>query len=548
MRPSNVPACACPWRTRSAPCSAIGSASRSLPRHVDALGLALERLRDRRVVEEHDPDVAVDDVHAARGDRLRLGGRLGVHLAQERLAEVGQHRAGEAADEALAPTMPTLEPPATAAVRAPSSTRMPAAASTLRELPSPAGVAVVVAEHGEDRQSRAGGRLREDLRLARARRGRQVAGEQDEVCLDSISANARSSALARSPGRMDVACRGDAHHAVRCCTFATSETTPAMPTPTFEELIEAMKVGASDPRSAPGSRSSSEAGWRSGRAAARSSEHDVDLSWPEDADAALEALRGRAANRAAAGGLALQGLARNGALIDIIFPPGGPSRSRRSSGRRARGDGDAAAGPRRRGRDDEQAPRPHRAGARLQRVLELARAIREQIDWEALRARTEASPFASAFFTLIEELGIVDVTDRATSTRAATNLPLHEGLEGRGSARRDHARDGCLRRRRPDCTSQHSSHSGDLLVSATTRELEPLISTGACGARPPSPGRWRQVSPLGLTFAVRNVSNHPVKVPLGERGPVAGREGCGRHDLRHRGSAAGRDRTDPFRP
>ena len=41
-------------------------------------------------------------------------------------------------------------------------------------------------------------------------------------------------------------------------------------------------------------------------------------------------------------------------------------------------------------------------------VLELARSLREQIDWDAVRGRTESSPFARAFFTLIEELGIVE--------------------------------------------------------------------------------------------------------------------------------------------
>jgi hypothetical protein len=40
--------------------------------------------------------------------------------------------------------------------------------------------------------------------------------------------------------------------------------------------------------------------------------------------------------------------------------------------------------------------------------LEIARALREQIDWDAVRARTNASPFAKAFFTLVEELGIVE--------------------------------------------------------------------------------------------------------------------------------------------
>jgi hypothetical protein len=40
-------------------------------------------------------------------------------------------------------------------------------------------------------------------------------------------------------------------------------------------------------------------------------------------------------------------------------------------------------------------------------VLRIARAVREQIDWEALRARTVESPYAKAFFPLCEELDIV---------------------------------------------------------------------------------------------------------------------------------------------
>lgn len=38
--------------------------------------------------------------------------------------------------------------------------------------------------------------------------------------------------------------------------------------------------------------------------------------------------------------------------------------------------------------------------------LEIARALREQIDWEEVRRRTEGSPYAKAFFTLIDELGV----------------------------------------------------------------------------------------------------------------------------------------------
>jgi hypothetical protein len=44
----------------------------------------------------------------------------------------------------------------------------------------------------------------------------------------------------------------------------------------------------------------------------------------------------------------------------------------------------------------------------LSSVLELARSLREQIDWNQVRGRTEKSPFARAFFTLVEELGVVE--------------------------------------------------------------------------------------------------------------------------------------------
>jgi predicted nucleotidyltransferase len=43
-------------------------------------------------------------------------------------------------------------------------------------------------------------------------------------------------------------------------------------------------------------------------------------------------------------------------------------------------------------------------------VLEVARACREQIDWEVLRERVGDWPYAKAFFTLVEELGLVRAT------------------------------------------------------------------------------------------------------------------------------------------
>ena len=41
-------------------------------------------------------------------------------------------------------------------------------------------------------------------------------------------------------------------------------------------------------------------------------------------------------------------------------------------------------------------------------ILEVARSLREQVDWNDVEARTKASPFARAFFTLGEGLGIVE--------------------------------------------------------------------------------------------------------------------------------------------
>jgi hypothetical protein len=40
------------------------------------------------------------------------------------------------------------------------------------------------------------------------------------------------------------------------------------------------------------------------------------------------------------------------------------------------------------------------------RLLAITRAVREQIDWPTLRRRATGSPYAKAFMTLVEELGI----------------------------------------------------------------------------------------------------------------------------------------------
>jgi predicted nucleotidyltransferase len=44
--------------------------------------------------------------------------------------------------------------------------------------------------------------------------------------------------------------------------------------------------------------------------------------------------------------------------------------------------------------------------ADFEAVLQVGRALREQVDWSALRARVADHPFAAAYFTLVDELGI----------------------------------------------------------------------------------------------------------------------------------------------
>jgi hypothetical protein len=55
-------------------------------------------------------------------------------------------------------------------------------------------------------------------------------------------------------------------------------------------------------------------------------------------------------------------------------------------------------------------------------VLEYARSLREQIDWNELARRTDGSPFAHAFFTLAADLGLCDTSGAriAGAAEAAT--------------------------------------------------------------------------------------------------------------------------------
>jgi hypothetical protein len=184
-----------------------------------------------------------------------------------------------------------------------------------------------------------------------------------------------------------------------------------MPEPTFEELLDAMKMGAGALQQSeiPFVLGGGLAAWARG---GPKSEHDVDfMIKPEDADAALAAMEhaGLRTERPPEGWL-YKAWHDNGALIDLIFAPsGGPITDETI----------------------ERAPLLEVAAVRIHvfsledvmttkllalteqepdfaQLLSYARALREQIDWEEVRDRSEASPFARAFFTLVEGLGIVE--------------------------------------------------------------------------------------------------------------------------------------------
>jgi hypothetical protein len=210
---------------------------------------------------------------------------------------------------------------------------------------------------------------------------------------------------------MDVGRRRNANQGASCCAIGQTGNDPTMPEPTFDELLDAMKTGAGalQRHEIPFVLGGGLAAWARG---GPKSEHDVDFMLkPEDADAALDAMEqaGLRTERPPEGWL-YKAWHDNGALIDLIFAPsGGPITDETI----------------------QRAPLLEVAAVRVHvftledvmttkllalneqepdfaQLLSYARALREQIDWDEVRARSEASPFARAFFTLVEGLGIVE--------------------------------------------------------------------------------------------------------------------------------------------
>jgi hypothetical protein len=182
------------------------------------------------------------------------------------------------------------------------------------------------------------------------------------------------------------------------------------PSDNFPDLIDAMKVAAAALREAeiPYLLGGGLAAWARG---GPPTEHDVDFFVrPEDAERALDVLveTGMEPERPPEGWLLKAH--RGGTLIDLIFRPAA---------------GEIDAGYFERAEEMEVAAQRMPVASLadvlttklmalneqepdLTSVLELARSLREQIDWDFVRAHTDESAFARAFFTLVEELGVIE--------------------------------------------------------------------------------------------------------------------------------------------
>jgi hypothetical protein len=66
---------------------------------------------------------------------------------------------------------------------------------------------------------------------------------------------------------------------------------------------------------------------------------------------------------------------------------------------------------------------------RYEGLLQIARALREQIDWADVRARTAGSPFARAFFVLLDDLGIVPAGTPRSRSRTHVRVLTPQGSD-----------------------------------------------------------------------------------------------------------------------
>ncbi len=145
-------------------------------------------------------------------------------------------------------------------------------------------------------------------------------------------------------------------------------------------------------------------------------QHDLDLMVkPADADAALQALEQVGMRPERPPEEWLYKAWHDDVMIDLIFMPSGLEMTDEVLSRADTLSVLAVATPVM-AIEDVLATKLHALGEHAldyTNLLAIARAVREQIDWPQLRARTCDSPYAQAFFTLVERLGIAPAQGKA---------------------------------------------------------------------------------------------------------------------------------------
>jgi Uncharacterised nucleotidyltransferase len=183
----------------------------------------------------------------------------------------------------------------------------------------------------------------------------------------------------------------------------------------FQALTETLKVGVATLRDAavPFMLGGSLAAWARG---GPEPQKDLDVMVkPEDADAALKALADAGMRTERPPEEWLYKAWNGEVLIDVIFRPSGLEINDEVLGR-ADTMSVMAVGTPVMAIEDMLVTMLYALNEHAldySGVLAIARSLREQIDWPRLHARTSGSPYAKAFFTLVEELGIAARQSRA---------------------------------------------------------------------------------------------------------------------------------------
>jgi predicted nucleotidyltransferase len=188
----------------------------------------------------------------------------------------------------------------------------------------------------------------------------------------------------------------------------------------FDDLIETLKKAAAilEDADVPFVLGGGLASWARG---GPETEHDLDLFVrPEDAERALEAFTEAGLRTERPPEQWLYKAWNGDVLIDIIFAPKGGEIGN-DSFERADEIEVAAVRMKVMALEDVLIAKLLALGEHeldYESVLEIARSLREQIDWQEVRSQTAESPYARAFFCLLEELGLLEP---ATGTAPAAS-------------------------------------------------------------------------------------------------------------------------------